>query len=85
MVDIGLPNGAFDSDWEFWYYYRQIRNESGNTEKFVKEIPTLTEELESWDIILLVITELNLAEKSWKFIDRSYQAYFPPGCPCKSE
>lgn len=85
FVLLGLPHAAYDPSWEFWYYNRQIRTSAGLQKDKIEQIPSLSEKLESQDLVLLIITEFNLAEESWKFIDQAFEAYYPVGHSCGEE
>lgn len=83
LRSLGLPEMAYAADHPFWYYNQEIRLDSGKASYKVKDIPRLQDSLQQYDLIQIMITELNLDGKSWGFIDRAFEEYYPKDSPCR--
>ena len=71
-----LPKNVFGKH-EFWYYNRTIYPDIwGETAKYVDHTKD-KENIENKDVILLMVTELNMNRAFFSFIDNVYNIYHP--------
>lgn len=71
----GIPQHCF-RDHQFWYYYFQVYPHIWDYSHLVSSLP-VKEEIEKQDVILVMITEMNLYRAFWQFTDDLYKWYCP--------
>jgi len=76
IYNSGIPQKVFGNH-EFWYYNYTIYPDCwGDNARYVDK-NNACENIEKQDIILLMITELNLCRGFFNFTDELYNKYFP--------
>ena len=75
LIGTYMPHRYFDPDWRFWYYNMQVWKLNAMEDFTVPEIENYQEEIESFDIIIILFTEDNLYNAFWDFIPRTYPYY----------
>ncbi len=70
--------GNLFKDEEYWYYNSKLYPDIiDNQEPVYVDKDNLKEKFREFDIILLMVSEINLHCGFWNFPDEAYQAYFP--------
>lgn len=74
-----LKSNIIDSiyrDYEFWYYFKSriLRNKSKQP---LSDSINITNEIQSFDIVYLMQSELTYNDFGWGFIESLYDSYFP--------
>ena len=75
LVGTYMPHRYYDPDWRFWYYNMQVWKLNALEDYTVPEIQNYRDEIEAFDIILILFTEDNLYNGFWDFVPRTYQLY----------
>lgn len=71
-----IPKNLFANE-KFWYYGRTIYPDIfGSAAKYVTD-SIFNEDVEKQEVILIMITEMNLYNAFWGFTDKLYEKYFP--------
>ncbi len=75
MYDYGIHQGLFDDSSRFWYYNHEIHPPlSRDGQKLGINDLDLLKELESRDLVLIVVYEANLERFAFNFIENTYSA-----------
>jgi len=74
MVNSGLPK-LFFRDFNFWYYFKENHSNKADEPAMVSDYTDLKKEIEKRDIILFMITEGNLYDFSWDFVEKMTEIY----------
>ncbi len=75
ILNAKIPDNTY-ANTAFWYYNVEIYPESWAERKDTSMI-NFREEVESMDLILVMITERFFYKFAWTFFDRLYEIYFP--------
>jgi len=75
IMNAGIPENSYANS-AFWYYNVEIYPETWSARKDTTMI-NFKEEVESMDLILVMITERFFYKFAWDFFDRLYDTYFP--------
>lgn len=75
MYNSSIPQHCF-RDHQFWYYYNQVYPYIWDNSHLVSAL-NVREEVEKQDVILIMVTEMNLYRAFWKFTDDLYRWYCP--------
>ena len=65
----------FFKDFNFWYYFKENHTQNPNEPKMVNGYQDLKKEIEKRDIVLFIITDGNLNEFSWGFVNTVLSLY----------
>jgi len=74
IVNNGVQKQLFDN-YSFWYYFKENHTNNPTAPKMISDISDLKKEIESKDIIVFLITDGNLREFSWGFIEKMKELY----------
>lgn len=75
ILNAGIPGKAFANE-AFWYYSKAIYPETWSEPRDTSMI-NIRKEVESMDLILIMITERFYYKMAWNFIEVLYKSYFP--------
>ncbi len=75
ILNAGIPKKAFANE-AFWYYSRAIYPETWNAPLNIDMID-IRKEIESMDIIFIMLTERFFYKFAWNFIEILYESYYP--------
>jgi len=75
IINAGIPDNTF-ANTAFWYYNVEIYPETWTARKDTSMI-NFTGEVESMDLVLVMITERFFYKFAWSFFDRLFDSYFP--------
>lgn len=75
ILNAGIPRQAFANE-AFWYYSKAIYPDTWSEPRFTSMI-NFQKEVESMDLILIMITERFYYTMAWNFIEVLYKSYFP--------
>jgi len=75
ILNAGIPGKAFANE-AFWYYSKAIYPETWSEPRDTSMID-IRKEVESMDLILIMVTERFYYKMAWNFIEVLYKAYFP--------
>lgn len=76
MGATSIPDNAF-GEYAFWYYNNTIFSNNPTNGKTVGAL-SLKEELEKYDVITIISTEINLKDLGWGFIRNMWNTYCNP-------
>ncbi|MFC2113725.1 hypothetical protein ACFLRI_00095 [Bacteroidota bacterium] len=65
----------FFTDFNFWYYFKENHTQNPDEPKMVNGYQDLKKEIEKRDIVLFIITDGNLNEFSWGFVNTVLSLY----------
>jgi hypothetical protein len=74
IVGNGVQKKLF-SEFNFWYYFKENHGNYKQEIKSLSQFSDLKEEIERKDIVVLLITEGNLNEFSWGFVESILELY----------
>jgi len=74
IVNNGVQRLLFNN-YSFWYYFKENHTANANSPKVINEISNLKAEIESKDILVFLITDGNLREFSWGFVEKMKSLY----------
>jgi len=83
IYNSNIPDSVFNKH-EFWYYNYTIYPDSWGKKVRYVDHKDDKENIEKQDVILLMITELNLYRGFFQFVDKAYKIYFPDAKPDES-
>ncbi len=75
MFNSQIPQHCF-RDHQFWYYYQRVYPYIWDDTHLVSNL-NAREEVEKQEVILVMITEMNLYRAFWSFTDDLYSWYYP--------
>jgi len=75
ILNAGIPKMAFANE-AFWYYSNTIYPDTWSAKRDTSMI-NIRQEVESMDLIMLMITERFYYKLAWNFIDHLYKVYYP--------
>jgi len=75
ILNAGIPKQAYANE-AFWYYSKAIYPETWSEPRDTSMI-NIQKEVESMDLILIMITERFYYKMAWNFIEVLYKSYFP--------
>ena len=75
ILNSGIPDSAF-SNTAFWYYNVEIYPETWSSRKDTSMID-FRAEIESMDLVMIMITERFFYKFAWTFFDRLFDIYYP--------
>lgn len=75
MYNSGIPQHCY-KDHQFWYYYLQVYPYIWDNSHLVGDLK-VKEEIEKQEVILVMVTEMNLYRAFWQFTDDLYRWYNP--------
>ncbi len=72
-----LLNNVF-SDWELWYYFKEVFNKAGQKERYRKmDEYNWKQALSRTDVVVVLYTTANLPKLGGGFIEQAYEYYYP--------
>jgi hypothetical protein len=74
LMDLGIKN-SFD-DHCYWYYNREIYCAGYDKTMKASEMK-LQEEIKNYDVFMIMVTDANLPNAGWGFIEDTYKLYAP--------
>ncbi len=74
ILNAGIPGKAFANE-AFWYYSKAIYPETWSEPRDTSMI-NIREEVESMDLILIMVTERFYYKMAWNFIEVLYKSYY---------
>jgi len=77
LMSAGIPQAAFANE-AFWYYNANIYPDTWSAPRDTGSV-NIREEVESMDLVLIMVTERFYHRFDWDFTDVLYRIYFPGG------
>ena len=75
ILNAGIPGKAFANE-AFWYYSKKIYPDTWSEPRDTSMI-NIRKEVESMDLILIMVTERFYYKMAWNFIEVLYKSYYP--------